>query len=172
MGVLSRRSSHQQLTPLVTVEGFEGFYDREYRAVLALAYALTGDLSQAEDLTQDAFLGAFVTWGRIREPDAWIRTAVSNKAMSWWRRQYTAQRVMVRMVQVDDDVPEVSAESVTFWAEVRRLPSRQAQAIALFYLEDYPVADISRVLGCSESTARTHLSRGRKALASRLGAEL
>ena len=51
------------------------------------------------------------------------------------------------------------------------LPRRQAQAIALFYLDDRPVSEIARMLECSESTARTHLSRGRSALASRLGVD-
>jgi RNA polymerase sigma-70 factor (ECF subfamily) len=171
MCALSRRSSHKQVTPPMTVERFEVFYARQYRGVMAFAYALTGNRSQAEDLTQEAFLSAFVSWSSIQEPDAWVRTVVSNKAMTWWRRQYTARKVMVRMAQRDDGAPEISAEADAFWTEVRRLPSRQAQAITLFYLDDYPVSDISRVLGCSESTARTHLSRGRKALASRLGVE-
>jgi RNA polymerase sigma-70 factor (ECF subfamily) len=62
---------------------------------------------------------------------------------------------------VGDDVP---AETEEFWARVRTLPKRQAQAIALFYLEDRPVAEIAVILGCAESTARKHLSRGRRSL--------
>jgi DNA-directed RNA polymerase specialized sigma24 family protein len=41
--------------------------------------------------------------------------------------------------------------------------------VALFYLEDWPVAEIARFLGCTESTVRGHLHRGRAALARRLG---
>jgi RNA polymerase sigma-70 factor (ECF subfamily) len=63
------------------------------------------------------------------------------------------------------DLPE---ETEAFWAEVRRLPHRQRVAIALFYVEDRPVAEIAAVLGCAEATARVHLLRGRRSLAERL----
>ena len=56
-----------------------------------------------------------------------------------------------------------------FWDHVRRLPRRQAQAIALHYLEDRSVADVADILGCSVATAKVHLHRGRHALAERLG---
>jgi RNA polymerase sigma-70 factor (ECF subfamily) len=58
---------------------------------------------------------------------------------------------------------------VDFWRAVRSLPSRQRQAVALFYLEDWPTAEIARFLGCTETTVRGHLHRGRAALARRLG---
>ena len=55
-----------------------------------------------------------------------------------------------------------------FWAAVRTLPRRQAQAIALFYLEDLPVAGIAAVLGCAEGTVKALLHQGRRGLAARL----
>lgn len=147
---------------------FEDFYGQEYHAVLALARVLTGDLSRAEDVTHDSFAAALESWDAIEHPSAWIRTVVANKARSLWRRRYTERRAINEMshtVRVGMDLP---TETESFWAEVRNLPRRQAQAIALFYLEDLSVADISTILGCSESTARVHLTRGRKTLAKRL----
>ena len=55
-----------------------------------------------------------------------------------------------------------------FWAEVRQLPRRQAQVIALHYMYDLSVADVAATLGCAEGTVKVHLSRGRAALAPRL----
>lgn len=153
---------------LVTVEAFEGFYAREYRAVLTLAHALTGDPGQAEDLTQETFLSAYLAWGALRNPAGWVRAAVSNKAMSWWRRTYAATRAMT-LVGRPEAAAEMPPDTSAFWAEVRRLPRRQAEAVALYYLEDRSVSEISAVLGCAQSTTRMHLSRGRRALASKLG---
>jgi RNA polymerase sigma-70 factor (ECF subfamily) len=48
---------------------------------------------------------------------------------------------------------------------VRELPEQQRFAIVLHYVEDRSVADIAEVLQCSEGTVKTHLSRGRAALA-------
>jgi RNA polymerase sigma-70 factor (ECF subfamily) len=168
MKLLSRRAEPERQEPLI--ESFEGFFVREYRGVLALALALTGDRAQAEDLAQEGFMAAFAAWERIEDPGAWIRTAVSNKAMSWWRRQYASRRAMTRFTAAEGFTID-STEAEAFWAEVRRLPRRQAQAITLFYLDDLPVSEIARMLVCSESTARTHLSRGRETLALRLGVD-
>lgn len=64
--------------------------------------------------------------------------------------------------------PEMPVETEAFWAQVRRLPARQAQTVTLFYLEDLSTAEIADVLGCAPATVRVHLTRGRRALAARL----
>jgi RNA polymerase sigma-70 factor (ECF subfamily) len=159
--------------PVVEVrEQFESFYQREYRPVLAIAHVLSGSPSLAEELTQEAFMAAYRDWDRIEKPEGWVRTVVSNRARSLLRRRYAEARALAhvgpdRVTTVD----EMSVDAAHFWAEVRRLPTRQAQAIALLYLEDRSVTDTAAVLGCSESTARVHLMRGRKALAERLAVE-
>ena len=65
----------------------------------------------------------------------------------------------------------LSDEAGEFWHAVRRLPKRQAQAVALHYLEDAPVAEIAAIMDCAENTVKVHLHRGRQALAARFGAE-
>ncbi|MCP4305430.1 MAG: SigE family RNA polymerase sigma factor [bacterium] len=153
-------------------ESFDQFVGREYRSVLALAHVLTGSPSRAEDLCQEAFVAAYKQWERIDNPEGWIRTVVANKARSWLRRRYSETLALARIgVRSEVTIDEMPADTEHFWAEVRRLPRMQAQAIALFYLEDRTTADIGRILGCSGSTARVHLARGRKTLARRIGAE-
>ncbi len=154
-------------------EEFDRFYRREYPAVLALTHVMTGNPSQAQDLAQDAFVAAFQKWNTIDNPSAWIRTVVTNRSRSWFRKRYREARALLR-VQTPDAAPpaELQAESSEFWATVRSLPTRQAQALTLFYLESMPTAQIGRILGCSESTVRVHLTRGRRALAEKLEAEL
>ncbi|MEY2446042.1 MAG: polymerase sigma-70 factor, subfamily, partial [Ilumatobacteraceae bacterium] len=51
---------------------------------------------------------------------------------------------------------------------VAELPKQQAAAIALHYVDDLSVDSIASVVGCSAGTVKTHLSRGRHALATRL----
>lgn len=154
----------------VLVESFESFVIREYRPVLALAFALTGDRATAEDLAQETFLAAFRTWSTISNPGRWVRATVSNRAMSWWRRTYAARRAITRLAGSSaPEVWEMPEDTGEFWDEVRRLPRRQAQAVTLYYLEDQSAEEIGALLGCEPSTVRIHLSRGRRALASRLG---
>ena len=48
---------------------------------------------------------------------------------------------------------------------MRALPRRQAQVVALFYVDDRSVADIALVLECAEGTVKAHLHKARGALA-------
>lgn len=153
-------------------EEFDRFYDREHQAILALAYVMTGDRHQAQDLTQDAFVAAFQKWESIDSPRAWIRTVVANRSKSWLRRRYREAKALVRADRPSPGTPvEMGAETAEFWDSVRSLPQRQAQTLALFYLEQHRTPEIAAILGCSESTVRVHLTRGRRALATRLGVE-
>ncbi len=143
----------------------------EYRQVLALAMVLTGSRVRAEDVTQDAFAAALESWNGLENPAGWVRSVVANRVRSGWRRieaeRHAVERLDSRLV-VGDDFP---VETEEFWGLVRGLPTRQAQAIALFYLEDRPVSEIAEILDCGESTARVHLMRGRRRLAKLLGVD-
>lgn len=153
-------------------ESFDRFYRREYRPVLALAYVISGNPSTAEELTQEAFIAAYQRWDSVENPEGWVRTVLANKAKSSLRRKYVEVRALVRLGPAREmTVDSLPAETAHFWTEVRRLPARQAQSLALFYLEDRSTAEIAEILGCSDSTARVHLSRGRRALADRLAKE-
>jgi RNA polymerase sigma-70 factor (ECF subfamily) len=144
------------------------FYAVEYPKVLGLARVLTGDHSEAEDVAHEAFAAAFRNWDQVRDPAAWVRRVVTNKSRSSWRRRYAERRSLTRLAGGVRTAYELPAETESFWAEVRRLPLRQAQALTLFYLEDLSTVEIARVLECAEATVRVHLTRGRRALGQRL----
>lgn len=154
-------------------ETFEDFYEREYARVVALAFTLSGSRSGAEDLAQEAFLAAHRRWAKIASydrPDAWVRRVVSNAAVSLVRRRVAELKALARLGH-QPVVPELPPSSEEFWDEVRALPRRQAQVLALHYLEDRPVAEIAQILGVAVGTVTAHLHAGRTALARRLQAE-
>lgn len=155
------------------MEPFAEFYEREYRAVVEFACALTGDRWVAEDLAQEAFIAAERDWQRLaayEQPTAWVRRVVANKSVSRFRRLGAESRALLRLRHKPHaPPPQLSAESVEVWEAVRSLPKRQAQAIALTYLEDLSLQQVGEILECSPFTVKTHLQRGRAALAARLG---
>lgn len=112
-------------------------------------------------------------WSRISvldSPAGYVRGICAHKAVSLTRRLGAEGRALRRLagrrVVALEPLP---GDSDRFWAEVRRLPSRQARATALFYALDLPVAEVALALGCAEGTVKVHLSRARATLAGRLG---
>lgn len=162
--------------PVVGIpEPFDGFYRREYRKVVALAYALSGSRTGVEDLAQDAFMAAFREWERISrysDPGGWVRRVVANRSVSAWRRRMAELRALNRLGGASRVQPTgLEPAAGELWATVRRLPKRQAQVVALHYLEDRSVEDIATVLECSTGSVKQHLFRARRTLARRLGEE-
>lgn len=156
---------------LVRREWFDDFYAREYPGLVALAHVLTGSRASAEDLAQEAMLAAYRNWSQVGEyefPAAWVRRACANLATSFARRRLVEARALLRLRGRDTQVTELDEGADVFWSEVRRLPRRQAQCLALFYMYGCSVAETSKVLDCSESSVKTHLARGRATLAPRL----
>ena len=160
----------------VAYESFENFYQREFRDVVGLAYALSGSRFGAEDLAQEAFIKAHERWDRISgydKPGAWVRRVVANLAVSRFRRRSAEKKALSRLAgERQQGISDLEPEDEEFWQMVRDLPKRQAQATALFYVEDRSVADIAEILECSSSTAKVHLFRARQALATKLGLEV
>ncbi len=151
---------------------FEDFYTSEFEAVLGLAYALSGNRWMAEDLAQEAFLEAHRSWNRVatfEHPGAWVRRVVANRSVSAFRRRMTEAKALGKIaLRQTPIVPELSADNAEFWRAVRALPRRQAQVVALRYVEDLPVDEIAEILDVAPGTVRKHLHDARPALARRL----
>src|SRR5262249_37692104 len=99
----------------------------------------------------------------------WARRILMNLATSRARRLVVEARVMARLRGGQRHEPAPSPEFAELWSAVRELPRREAQVIALFYVEDASVAEIARVINAPESTVKSLLQRGRARLAQRLG---
>lgn len=153
-------------------EVFEDFYVREYLAVVGLAYALSGSRWGAEDLAQEAFVAAHRDWDRIGHydnPGAWVRRVVANLSVSAFRRRVAEAKALARIpFGHETSLPDLADGDPEFWAAIRSLPRRQAQVVALFYLEDRSIAEIAEILDVTLGTVKRHLHDGRRSLARRL----
>jgi RNA polymerase sigma factor (sigma-70 family) len=157
-----------------TEAGFEALYRAEYRAVVAVVHSLTGRRDVAEEITQDAFVITHDRWRKVagyERPADFVRRVALNRALSSLRRKGAEHRAFEKFQSRSRPaLAEVGGDDETgLWAAVRKLPDRQAQAIALMYVEDQPVQRVAEILGCSENTVKTHLKRARATLAAALG---
>jgi RNA polymerase sigma-70 factor (ECF subfamily) len=148
---------------------YSAFFRSQFSAVVRTVYLITHDAARAEDIAQDAFLQLHRNWETVanyEKPEAWVRRVAIRLAMRSRRRDALWSRVQGLFRPPDVDPPDLDVTDA-----VQRLPRNQRVAIVLHYYEDRPVAEIARILGCEESTARVHLHKGRRRLAEMLGEE-
>ena len=147
---------------------FEEVFRDEYERVFRLAFVILGDEGDAADVTQEAFVRLFRRWKRVRTYEhirAWVRRVAVHEALRVSRKR--------RQPTVPPGVEDRDhAQRLDVHAAVMRLAPMQRACIALYYLDDRPVAEVSSLLGASPATVRVHLHRGRERLAQMLGKEL
>jgi RNA polymerase sigma-70 factor (ECF subfamily) len=149
------------------VEGFDEFYRGSRQRLLGFVYALTGNLAEAQDAVQEAYIKAWQRWSTVRgydDPEAWVRVVASRVAVSRWRSLRSRARAYLRH-GADDSTPAPSTDTVAVVAALRRLPEEQRIALALYYLLGMPVAEVARETAAPVGTVKARLSRGRAALA-------
>lgn len=131
----------------------------------------------AEDALQDALA---VVWkkrdavARHPMPEALIMRIAVTAAIDVLRRDRRRLRHEAPGL-ADDRVGDPASTTVRDYEArdlrsavieaIGRLPRRQATAVLLHVIEEQPYVDVARAMGCSESTVRVHLMRGRAALA-------
>jgi RNA polymerase sigma-70 factor (sigma-E family) len=143
-------------------------------ALLRTALLLTHNLADAEDLVQAALAKTYQAWDRIQDRgavDGYVRRAMVNTHISWWRRRRVEE-------YPTDDIPEQAVADHTADGElqdtlrraIERLPRRMRAAVVLRYYEDLTEAEIADVLGVSQGTVKSTVSRAVAKL--RIDAEL
>ena len=153
-------------------ERFEWFFRSEYEAVLRSVTLVTRDRARAEEVTQEAFTTTLVHWRRVsryEHPDAWVRRVAIRLAIRVSRRE----RLRTAIERRREPSPGGPTEPDPSLAEaIAALPPAQRAAVVLFYYEDRPTSEIATILDCSEATARVHLHKARKRLATTMNREL
>ena len=144
---------------------FAVVFNEHHRRAVRLAYLLTGDHHQAEDVVAEAMTKVYVQWrkGRVDDVGPYLRRAVANQANSRLRRRYLERREASRRTGDDRGVRRVDDEAAdrdTVWRAIQQLPDRQRQVVVLRYYEDLSEADTAEVLGISTGTVKSSLSRG------------
>jgi len=147
-------------------EVFEG----SYRRLVVQLYGVVGDICEAEDLVQEAFVRATAAGKRFLgagNPEAWLQTTAINLHRNRWRKLRNFAKIRQHLAQPTD--LEGLDEHVAIVSALRALPQSHRQVIALYYLADLPVAEVAEALGCPVGTVKSRLQRGRESLALTLG---
>ncbi|MDH5505660.1 MAG: RNA polymerase sigma factor [Anaerolineae bacterium] len=155
-------------------EALGELYDRFNKLVFRTALGIAGDPEVAADLMQEAFLRLYRFADRI-EPDRplepWLARVTANLAYTWVRRRRWLQPledVTEWLAGEKKQAPHQIAETREEWQQIeyaiQSLPLPQRVVIALYYLGDYSLKEISDLLDVPEGTVKSRLHYGRDAL--------
>ncbi len=149
------------------------FVAENMRRVFLLIYRIVGNVADAQDLTQEAFIKALQRHDQLKDLDKaahWLSRIASNTAIDFLRR---SGRVNFSDLE---DLPEpfISSreESVeqrllrnerreTLEAGLEVLTSRERAALLLRDVEDLPAEEVAAQLNCSKATVRSHIANAR-----------
>lgn len=152
---------------------FDDFYRTAARDVIHLVYGFTGDLTLAQDCTQEAFARAWQRWDAVSaydDPRAWVRTVARRLAVSSWRKRTNEARAQVRHGPAGDPAGP-SEDTVAVVAALRTLTAPVREAVTLYYLGDRSIEQIAAETNTPAGTIKARLHRGRRQLATALRTE-
>lgn len=157
----------------MTDDDYRAYYAAAFPRLVGQVYLLTGDLGEAQDVVQEAFIRGWARRRRFADgdtPDAWIRTVARRLAVSRWRSARAALAAWRRHGPAAE-VPGPDVATPLIVAALQRLPEDQRRAIVLHHLCDLSIDQVAAEVGAPAGTVKARLSRGRAALRALLEAD-
>ena len=143
---------------------FDAFFNQEYTPLLRLLFAMTGSLTEAEELAQEAMTRAFERWGRIGgmdSPAGYVYRMAFNLNRSRLRHLRLRFAKQSQIQLPPQTQPEVVGSLV---AALGELPRGQREALLLVEWLGLDTAEAGRVLGISASSVRSRVHRAKTTL--------
>ena len=160
---------------VAAILGDVGAFDvlvRRYRlAVLRMARQVVGT-TDADDVTQEAWLTAFRALPSVEEPErfgAWLMVLTRRLALRW--RKQSAQRqarhspldamLLDRLAELAVSPPVLDERRAAIDAALQAIPEAYALPIRLHYLDELPQKRVASVLDVPLSTVKWRIHQGK-----------
>ncbi|HXH76932.1 SigE family RNA polymerase sigma factor [Nocardioides sp.] len=146
-----------------TAPDFDEWVAARGQPLLRLAYVLTGDPVEAEEIVEDALSRALPRWSRIsrrHDPDASVRRLVVRAHVSRlrrFRRRHAPPPPPLELVAttgITIEVPDL------IWPACGSLPRDQRTALVLCYYEGLSDEEIADLTGVRAGSVRSQISQG------------
>lgn len=173
-----------------TLAGDTTAYDRliesYQRRAVAVSYRLLGNVTDAQDVCQEAFLRAFRSLGTLQEPErfgAWLMRIVSNLSLNYRRGRRPMLSLATDESGSGPHESQIAAKndyeggaerivgqetSAAVTAAVESLPPQQRLALVLFAIEGLPQKEVAEIMECSVEMVKWNVFQARKTLKDKL----
>lgn len=140
---------------------FLAFCTARTPSLMRTALALCGDRHAAEDLVQSALEQLVRRWRHVEDPENYARRALYNGHVSAWRRaKRQPEKLLGRLPERTTTDASTRVDDHDELARLlAQLAPRQRAVVVLRYLEDMNEQDVAALLGCSQATVSSQLSR-------------
>jgi RNA polymerase sigma-70 factor (ECF subfamily) len=149
------------------------FVSDNMRRVFLLIYRIVGNVADAQDLTQEAFIKALQRQDQLKDLEKaahWLSRIASNTAIDFLRRSGRVtfsdiDEILEPVVTAPEDSPEqllLRAEHRTYLENgLAVLTDRERTALVLRDVEGLPADEVAARLNCSKATVRSHIANAR-----------
>ena len=159
-------------TALASHELQSRFISDNLRRVFLLIYRIVGNVADAQDLAQEAFIKALQRQEQLKDADRaahWLSRIASNTAIDFLRRHgkvnFCEVETLIEPLCEPSDTPEqavLRSEHRAYLEEgLSVLTERERTALILRDVEGLPAEEVARQLNCSKATVRSHIANAR-----------
>lgn len=155
-------------------DAFEMIIRTNSRTLFAIAYGVLQNRAEAEDVVQDAFIKAWKSRWRVRDPEkfpAWLATIARHRARDVFRARRTiplSDELNETADPSSDDFSQGAQLNGEVHAALATLPETHRLAITLRYFDALDYATIERTLGLTNGALRGILGRALQTMRERL----
>ena len=165
-------------------EAFECIYKLHCKRVYALCRQMVRDTSEAEDLTQEAFMQLFRKINTFRGDSAfstWLHRVTANVVLMHFRKKKLTAASLEDLLTANEDNTAPAYEfggpdsrltgifdRVNLQTAIDQLPKSYKATFLLHDVQGYRHQNIAKILGCSVGTSKSLLHRARKRLRNQL----
>ena len=149
------------------------FISDNMRRIFLQIYRIVGNVDDAQDLTQEAFIKALQHREQIKDPEKaahWLSRIASNTAIDFLRRHGRVSFSDLDAIAEPIVTPsDQSPEQLVLRSERRgylhrgldQLTERERLALMLRDVDGLPAEEVAKQLNCSKATVRSHIANAR-----------
>lgn len=149
------------------------FVNDNMRRVFLLIYRIVGNVPDAQDLTQEAFIKALQRQDQLKDPEKaahWLSRIATNTAIDFLRRSDRVsfsdlENLPEQVTTASGDSPEQmvlrTERRDRLTSSLAVLTGRERMALLLRDVEDLPAEAVAEQLNCSKATVRSHIANAR-----------
>lgn len=154
---------------------FETLVRRKTSKVYSVCYRVIGNAEDAKDISQLVFVKLWENLDKYDPAftfDTWLYRMVTNVAIDFLRSRQSREAAvhsslrLVKTVTAEEQTVSLERKEIekVFEEVTRDLSEKQKVIFVMREIEDIPSSEISKILGCRESTVRNHLFNARKVM--------